>query len=378
MENFTKQQPNSAGSILIIASLAESLRNFRGPLIDSLLSAGMTVHVAAPDISNELKKYFEDKNIIAHEIPMQRTGMNPIKDYQTFNTLRKLIKTVAPDRVLAYTIKPVIYGLLAAGAGSPPRKIALITGLGYAFTENKQGIVPKIAASLYRTALKRANVIFFQNPDDKQLFEERKLTSSKSKIVVVNGSGIDTVQFSAHPLPENKIIFLMIARLLGNKGTREYAAAAKILKEKHPDTEFQLVGWIDDNPDSIHQHELDTWINEGSINYLGKMKDVRPALQAASVYVLPSYREGTPRTVLEAMATGRAIITTDAPGCKETVISGVNGFLVPIKSREALAKAMEELILYPEKIRTMGEASRKMAEEKYDVAKVNRAMTELF
>ena len=168
----------------------------------------------------------------------------------------------------------------------------------------------------------------------------------------------------------------MIARLLGDKGVREYAQAAKIIKEKYPQAQFDLVGWIDDNPDAIEQKELDNWINEGLFNFWGKLDDVKPAIAASSIYVLPSYREGTPRTVLEAMAMGRPIITTDAPGCRETVIDGYNGYLVPVKAVEELAAAMERFIVNPELITKMGKASRQLVEEKFDVDAVNQSMLE--
>jgi glycosyltransferase involved in cell wall biosynthesis len=194
----------------------------------------------------------------------------------------------------------------------------------------------------------------------------------------VNGSGVDISEYAVAPLPTMGDVptarFLLIARLLGDKGIREYAQAAAIVKAKYPQVQFDLVGWIDDNPNAIQQHELDSWVNEGVFNFLGRLADVQPAIAACSVYVLPSYREGTPRTVLEAMAMGRPIITTDAPGCRETVIDGYNGYLVPVKAVEELASAMEKFILNPELIVSMGAASRTLAEKKFDVHSVNQAM----
>jgi len=169
---------------------------------------------------------------------------------------------------------------------------------------------------------------------------------------------------------------LLIARLLGDKGVREYAEAARRIRRQHPQARFSLVGWIDDSPNAIAQHELDAWVAEGSLEFLGRLSDVRPAIAACSVYVLPSYREGTPRTVLEAMAMGRAIITTDTPGCRETVVDGDNGFLVPVKSVPALVKAMERFIAEPELAERMGRRSRQLAEAKYDVHQVNGRMLE--
>ena len=200
-----------------------------------------------------------------------------------------------------------------------------------------------------------------------------KLLDSSAKSMVVNGSGVDVTSFSVAVLPP-KLCFLMIARFLGDKGIREYADAARRVKAIHPNVTFSLVGWIDDNPDAIKNEELDKWVAEGIIEYQGRLSDVRPSIMDCSVYVLPSYREGTPRTVLEAMSMGRAIITTDAPGCRETVTHGVNGFLVPIKNVESLVSSMLYYVENPVQLTIMGAASRAIAEDKYDVHKVNAVM----
>jgi glycosyltransferase involved in cell wall biosynthesis len=190
---------------------------------------------------------------------------------------------------------------------------------------------------------------------------------------VVNGSGVDVTAFAVAPLPTEPH-FLLIARLLGDKGVREYAQAAQRTREIYPQARFSLVGWLDENPDSISQAELDSWVREGTLNFLGRLSDVRPALASCSVFVLPSYREGTPRTVLEAMAMGRAVITTDAPGCRETVVNGDNGFLVSVKSVAALTVAMTRFLDDPELAVRMGRRGRYLAEQKYDVHKVNAMM----
>ena len=215
----------------------------------------------------------------------------------------------------------------------------------------------------------------FQNPDDESLFRKLNILSAHANTCVVNGSGVDVSQFNvAHFIESAAPRFLLIARLLGDKGVREYVQAAKQVKQHYPDTQFDLVGWIDTNPNAITQAELDQWVAAGVLNFLGRLNDVRPAIRDCSVYVLPSYREGTPRTVLEAMAMGRAVITTDAPGCRETVVDGDNGFLVPIKDADALAQAMLRFIEKPDLSIQMGQRSRIIAEDKYDVHKVNEKM----
>jgi glycosyltransferase involved in cell wall biosynthesis len=367
--------------ILLIAGLADSLINFRGPLITALQRTGLDVHVAAPDLpahSPVLLK-LQAMGLTVHQVPMLRTGTNPLPDLRTAWALWHLMRQIAPNMVLAYTIKPVIYGTLAAWLAAVPQRFALITGLGYTFQGGGQrSLLQALVQRLYGLALARAQKVFFQNPDDLALFRERGILQPHTPVCVVNGSGVDVERFSVRPLPPmaltGAVRFLFIGRLLGDKGVREYAQAARLLKISYPQVQCALVGWIDSNPNAITKAELDGWVADGSIEFLGLLADVRPAIEACSVFVLPSYREGTPRTVLEAMAMGRAVITTDAPGCRETVVEGKNGLLVPVKSVNALYLAMIRFINDPCLASCMGHHSRQMVEEKYDVHKVNAAM----
>lgn len=370
---------------LLIASYPGSVLKFRGALIKALQDKGFEIHIAAPEFDSypEDVKVLKSLGYILHDIPLQRTGTNPLKDAATLSSLHVLMRKVKPSHVMGYTIKPVIYGTLAAWAAKIPNRYALITGLGYAFQQVEEtghrSNLQKLIHGLYKQALSKTSKVFFQNPDDLNLFKQLELISSTTPTAVVNGSGVDISEYDVAPLPiaddnTHELRFLLIARLLGDKGVREYAQAAKRIKAKYPQTQFDLVGWIDDNPDSIEQQELDNWIKNGAINFWGKLADVKPAIAASSIYVLPSYREGTPRTVLEAMAMGRPVITTDAPGCRETVTDGVNGFLVPVKSVGRLTEVMEKFITEPALINTMGEASRQIAEKKFDVHAVNNFM----
>lgn len=364
---------------LLIAGLAESLTNFRGPLIAALQAKGLEVHVAAPDMpaQSTIRAQLVALGLGVHNIPMGRAGTNPFADLRSMVAMWALTRRLRPDFVMSYTIKPVIYGTLAARVAGVPRRYALITGLGYAFTgqtSGLRGMVKVVVQGLYRLALRRAHKVFFQNPDDEALFRQLGLLHPSIPSVVVNGSGVDTASFSVAPLPLGPPHFLLIARLLGDKGVREYALAAHRIKTKYPQVQFSLVGWIDENPDAIEQAELDAWVQAGFLNYLGRLQDVRPAIAQCSVYVLPSYREGTPRTVLEAMAMGRPIITTNAPGCRETVVDGDNGFLVPVQSADALVQAMQRFIDEPNLAPRMGQRSRELAKAKYDVHKVNAVM----
>lgn len=369
---------------LIIASHPVSVLKFRGKLIEAIKDKGYEIHIATPILEDypKISKELESLGYITHNIYMQRTGTNPIADAKTLKYLYTLMRDIKPTYVLTYTIKPVIYGTLAAWAAKVPHRFALITGLGYAFQQveetGKRSYFQKVIHELYRQALSKTDKIFFQNPDDLNLFKQLKLTNNKTPTAIVNGSGVDTSEYNIAPLPvsnkQPEIRFLLIARLLADKGVREYANAAKIIKNKYPEVNFDLVGLIDSNPTAISQQELDEWVDEGLLNFWGRLDDVRPAIAASSIYVLPSYREGTPRTVLEAMSMGRPIITTDAPGCRETVVDSYNGYLVPVKSVDGLVKAMEKFILNPELISTMGKASREVVEDKFDVHSVNNIM----
>ena len=362
---------------VLVAGFADSLLRFRGHLIAAVQARGIEVHVAAPGLppGNSLRDRLEGQGVVVHDMPLGRTGLNPLADLRSLLFLLSLMRRVRPDMVLGYTIKPVIYGTLAATLAGVPRRFALITGLGHAFQERQEGgWLRALVQKLYGVALRGAHKVFFQNPDDEALFRQLGLVGPGTGTIVVNGSGVDVSEYTAAPVPEEHS-FLLIARLLGDKGVREYADAARRIKQLHPATRFRLVGWIDDNPNSIRQSELDAWTGEGTLEHLGRLNDVRPAIAQSSVFVLPSYyREGTPRTVLEAMAMGRAIITTDMPGCRETVVNSENGYLVPPRSVDALVGAMLQFVEKPGLASAMGRRSRQIAENKYDVHAVNAVM----
>ena len=369
----------SVHRILVIGSFTPFLISLRGALLRALREHGLEVHVAAPGLSErkDVCMQLQSWGVIHHDIPLERAGLNFFRDFSTFMALFGLMKRLKPDAVLGYTIKPVIYGTLAAWMARVPNRFALITGLGYAFigeAGGRRALVRRLVQRLYALAIGRAHKVFFQNPDDKALFSDLGLLPDRVPAVVVNGSGVDVSRFSAVPLPQGAPSFLLIGRLLGDKGIREYVAAAATLREEYPRTTFFLAGDLDVNPNSVRRDEVDAWVKAGIVEHLGHLDDVRPAISRASVYVLPSYREGTPLTVLEAMAMGRPVITTDAPGCRETVVDGSNGFLVPVKNVDALVKAMRCFIDDPELVAVMGKRSREIAEDKYDVDKVNALM----
>ena len=360
----------------MISSFAPSVVKFRNELIKDIIKKGYEVHVILPEKADiDFFPKVEALGAKLHLVKMQRTGMNPFADLRTVVHLLEILKSIKPDIVFTYTIKAVIYGNIAAKIAGIKSLHSLISGLGYAFIGKslKNKIVNLISKSLYRFALSSAQTVFFQNPDDMNLFIEQKIINDKSKCTLVNGSGVDIKYFSKAPLP-SETSFVLIARLLRDKGIYEYIGAVRKVKQKYPDTVFKLVGWIDSNPAAIAHKDLEAWQKENLIQYFGRLDDVREVIKDSSVFVLPSYREGTPRTVLESMSMGRAIITTDAPGCRETVIDGCNGYLVPVHDSEILAQRMLDLIENPEKLAKMAASSRKIAEDKYEVSKINQVM----
>jgi glycosyltransferase involved in cell wall biosynthesis len=367
-----------AESIVILGSFAESLTRFRGSLIAALVARGHRVVACAPDASDEVRRTLAVIGAEYRDIRLSRAGLNPLSDMRFLMQVERLLKRERATVLFAYTIKPVVYGGLAARLVGRTRFVPMITGVGFGLTAGQglaRSAVGGLVRILYRFALRRAHVVFFQNPDDLALFRNLSLVKPAQACVQVPGSGIDIDEFP-YSQPPPTPTFLMIARLLRDKGVVEYVEAARLVRARHPEARFQLAGWIDENPTSITESELKRWVEGGDIEFLGRLSDVRPALRACSVYVLPSYREGTPRTVLEALAIGRAVVTTDAPGCRETVRDGVNGYLVPVRDSKALAQRLCELLESPEQIRAFGMASRRLAEEKFDVRIVNRILIE--
>ncbi|MEP2987433.1 MAG: glycosyltransferase family 4 protein [Parasphingorhabdus sp.] len=360
--------------VLINGSHPDYLVNLRGPLISDLTARGHVIHVTSPDIETEDMAALSDLGAISHNVKLQRRGLNPFADVGYIFEICSLIKRVKPDFILGYTIKPNIWGTFAASLCGVSSAI-MVTGLGYAFMAKGgigQRINQKVIHRLYRFTTDRNKIVIFQNTDDRDDFTKAGCLADTGKAKIVNGSGVDTSYFSPTPLPE-KPVFLLIARLLISKGVREYVAAATSILSKRNDCRFVIAGFLDDGLDSITQQELDEWIR-GGIEFVGHLDDVRPAISSANVYVLPSYREGTPRTVLEASAMGRAVIATDVPGCRETVVHGETGFLVPVKNPDALATAMLKLADDPDLRSRMGAAARKFCNAKYEVGKVNNAL----
>lgn len=357
----------------LISPKNRTVYNFRGDLVKAIIAKGYEVVVTGPDRTDVDK--IEALGARFVEIPMNKTGTSISGDLKYCAALKKLMKAERPDAVLGYTIKPVVYGAIAAHAAGVKNVNGMITGGGYTFTAKtaKAKVLGLIVRTLYRIGLGRTDHVIFQNPDDLKEFCSRRLVRQE-KCQVVNGSGVSMDRFTPAPLPERPVFF-MLSRLLKSKGVLEYLEAARLVKKDFPEAEFRLLGKYETTmQDAIPKELVESCIRDGIVVRYEESADVRPYYADCSVYVLPSYREGTPRTVLEAMAMGRPVLTTDTNGCRETVKDGVNGFLVPVGDAAALAERMKDFLRNPALAAAMGAESLRLCAEKFEVGIVNRDM----
>ncbi len=346
-------------------------------MMRSFLRHGYAVVAVGSEPKDEWQDKFQKENIRYQSIPISRNGLNPFGDLKTYHAIKKLLEVERPDKIFCYQAKTVIYGTIAAHHVGITDVYPLIAGLGSIFRGQgvKNVIIRQIMKREYQYALRFAKKIIFQNRDDLECFVQERIVKRECT-EIINGSGVDTRYFTPTPFPE-QMTFLMISRLIRDKGVFEYLEAARAVRQKNKDVRFLLVGPYDTNPSALKPEELQGYISDGSIEYLGELTDVRPAIAQSSVYVLPSYHEGTPKTVLEAMACGRPVITTDAPGCRETVQDNVNGLLVPVQNTSALVSAMNCFIENRQLGETFGIRGRSIAERKYDVELVNEAIVHI-
>lgn len=365
----------------LITSHAPSLANFRAPLIRALRSRGVQVLALAPNFDEGTRAAMLALGATPVDCPMARAGMNPLRDAVNTWRMAALLRRLDPNVTLGYFIKPVIFGTLAAWWAGVPRRFAMVEGLGFVFTPTggalscKRRLLRRLVLWLYKLGLSRAERVIFLNPDDQaELVAAGVLPASKG--FLLGGIGVDLAQWPMTPPATDPVTFLLVARLLREKGVVQYADAARIVRRQHPQARFILLGGLDDNPGSLTQADVQAWVDEGILQWHGHVP-VQPWMAQASVYVLPSYREGVPVSTQEAMAMGRAVITTDVPGCRETVVDGVNGFLVPPRDAQALAAAMLRFVEQPELIAPMGRESRRIAEERFDVHQVNQRLVDL-
>jgi len=358
--------------VVLLGAQPRSMVNFRGELIRAIVAAGHKVTAMAANATADEIRSLKEFGAEYRSFPVQRNGLNPVRDVITWFALRRAFRELKPDVVLAYTIKPIIWGGLAARGQRGLRFFALVTGLGFAFQGGGPArvVLRALVTFLYRLGLGKAAGVVFQNTDNAELFVARGIVPA-GKVSVTAGSGVDLQHFAQMPLPAGNPVFLTISRLLGEKGLREYAEAAQLVRKSHPEAEFWLVGPEDPSPDGIPLSEVLGWQERGWVKYHGETLDVRSMLASCSVFVLPSYHEGMPRAVLEALAVGRPIITTDVPGCRETVVPNENGFLAPSGDAHALVERMNWFIANPQAWERMALRSRALAEARFDVRLVN-------
>lgn len=366
-------------SVAIVSSIAFSIANFRGPLIRRMIERGITVHALAPDYDAETRAAVLALGAQPVDISLERTGLRPGRDLLDMLRLARQLRRLRPDLVFSYFIKPVIYGTLAAKLAGVRQRYALVAGLGYVFTSDgsrdtlKRRFLRTVAANLYRLAFRLCRRVFLQNQDDVAVLSGRDILPI-GKAVLVSGSGVDLARFRPIEPVRFPLTFVLVARLLKEKGIVEYAAAARWIRSERRDVRFLLLGDVDSNPGGLLREQAQGWVDADILEWPGQVPDVRTWLAQSSVFVLPSYREGKPRSTQEAMAMGLPVITTDAPGCRDTVEEGVNGFKVPVRSVEALGAAMRRFIDDPDLIAPMGKASRRMAEQLFDVDRINAKM----
>lgn len=367
-------------NILLITSNSNSIISFRGPLINELQKRGHNVAVIAPDFSPSTRDTLDAMGIKHSCYSLAQSSINPVSEIQSILSLRKAIALYKPDYCLSYFTKPVIYGTLAAFFSNVKNRYSLIEGLGFSFTQDSQFNLKRFAskcflsASMY-IASRIASKMIFLNTDDQGEFIKAGLTPA-NKSAVLGPIGLDLTEWPQHPLPASPVCFLCVGRILRDKGVLEFIDAARQIKADYPAVRFVLAGGLDDNPTGISKAQVEAWVHEGLIEWPGHTQ-VLPWYQQCHVFVLPSYREGVPRSTQEAMALGRAVITTDVPGCRDTVIDGVNGDLVPARDPAALAAAMRRFIDNPDRIETMGRESRKFAEARFDVHQQNAKLLSL-
>jgi glycosyltransferase involved in cell wall biosynthesis len=355
--------------IILVSRCAWTLYNFRAGLMRDLKQRGATV-IGGGAGGDGFEPKIVTLGVPFVPLPVDKNPINPRADLRLFCTLCRWYRRERPDVAHHFTIKPVVYGSLAARLAGVPRVVNTVTGLGFVFMEEGMAWLRRPVEWQYRLALACAHFTFFQNPDDLEFFLTRRLIKPE-KVGLLPGSGVDCQFFSpcatANAWPERPLTFLMVARLLREKGIYEFVEAARRVKRDFPGTQFQLLGKRDErNPTVVSQRDLERWQAERVLTWLGEVADVRPIVARADVVVLPSYREGTPRSLLEAAAMGKPLITTDVVGCREVVDDGINGMLVPVKDAQALAQAMVRLVEHPAMRERMGKAGREKMKREFD------------
>ncbi len=387
--------------ILVLTADANTLIYHRGDLIRDFAAHGCEVVTSAAEDYPHVHEFMNQLGGRHQPVRMVRSRVNPLSDLTTWRDMLRLFRRERPDALFAYTIKSVLYGCPIARLAGVRKVYALLPGLGFTFVRQetlKGRLVQFVSKLLHRFALRRADVIFMQNQDDKRLFEELNMLPPGVPVHVTAGSGVNTSEFAQAPLEENQAFqnggplrFALVSRLLVSKGVRVFAEAARRVKKEHPDAEFHLIGPFDPNPNRVTEEEVAGWVSEGLLSHHGMVRDVASLLKTMHVFVLPTwYREGVPHATLEALATGRPVITTDSVGARECVrltraglkqqaagealLEGENGWLLRPRDVDAAEQAMRRCLENRAALAAMGRASRALAEQVFDVRLVNETI----
>lgn len=368
------------GSFVVVGGDLNYLVRFRSSLLRRLVDGGYDVRALTPDSDEAAAAQLRSLGVEHDVVELSRTGTNPLVDAYSVVRLAQRLKQERPSAIFAYGAKPITVGISAALLAGVPRRYAMLAGLGYAFVEGerpslKRKTVQELQLMAYRVLLPRCRTVIFHNQDDRRLLVSSGVAID-AKAEVVPGSGIDLTAFPASDAPTDPVRFLFVGRLLRSKGVIELLEAARILARTCPEVEIHLAGASDANPESVGPALLDSYRSSGNLFFHGHVADVRPLLAASSAFVLPSYREGLPRSGLEALATGRTVVVTDVPGCREIVAPGTFGELVPPHDASALASALSRLARDPERIVREGRIARRVAEVRFSLETVNDRMLE--
>lgn len=369
--------------IILIGTTGASFYGFRADLIRKLIHDKHEIYAFTSEYTENCLEKIKELGAIPVCYQLSRGGLNPFADIASLIQLTKEIKKIQPDMVFSYFAKPVIYGSIAARLAKVPQIIGMLEGLGYTFTDQPEGqtgktkLIRNIQVLLYRFAFRCLDKMIFLNQDDQNDLMQ-KYGLKVPQVHVLGGIGLNLKDYEYTKAPIIPVKFIFIGRLLKEKGIFDLTNAIRIVKSQYPDSHFTILGAIDhQNMGALKQEQLDQFVNEKLFDYPGHVTNVQDWITDSSVFVLPSYREGLPRSTQEAMAIGRPVITTDVPGCRETVVNGVNGFLVPKWDAEALANKMCYFIEHPHRINEMGLESFKIAQEKFDAEKINLRLIEI-
>ena len=374
--------PASEGCLLFVAHDLGSFISHRLPIATAARKAGYSVHIAYGAVGKANENELVLQGFELHHVSIQRGGTNPIADMWSVFLLWRLFRRVRPNIVHLITIKPILYGGIAARLARVPAVVSAIAGLGFLFIEQqgiKAAFLRRVIKPLFHLALRHPHqTLIFQNRDDRDRMLET-ISVNLSQTQLIRGSGVDLTACLLRPEPKEAPIVAMASRLLRDKGVLEFVAAAYLLRERGVSVGFWLIGDPDQaNPASVKPHEVAVWKAEGVVKCLGHRRDVVSLYAKSQVVVLPSYREGLPKSLIEAAACGRAVVTTDVPGCRDAIEPGVSGILVPARDSVALADAIQSLIKDPVKRKQMGAAGRVLAEREFGIEKVIAAHLKIY